>query len=120
MFTEAGFWRVRHCDQARAIENQVYFVHCPAVGEPGSPLPKGYGRAPILSPYYNDWPANGIIAEAETNKDTVITRIVDMEDFYENWKNGAATTFKGRTRREDKFAKHEPYWGARHHPDIVI
>ena len=27
-FTEYGFWRVRHCAQARAIENQVYFVHC--------------------------------------------------------------------------------------------
>jgi predicted amidohydrolase len=26
-FTEYGFWRVRHCAQARAIENQVYFVH---------------------------------------------------------------------------------------------
>ncbi|MED3691133.1 nitrilase-related carbon-nitrogen hydrolase [Peribacillus butanolivorans] len=36
-FTEAGFWRVRHCAHARAIENQVYFVHCPTVGEPGDP-----------------------------------------------------------------------------------
>ena len=27
-FTEYGFWRVRHCAQARAIENQIYFVHC--------------------------------------------------------------------------------------------
>jgi predicted amidohydrolase len=108
-FTEAGFWRVRHCAQARAIENQVYFVHCPAVGEPGDPLPNGYGRASILSPCDRDWPANGVIVEAETNQHMVITGIVDMEALYANRKNGAATTFKDRTRREDLYAKYEPY-----------
>ncbi|MGE6377015.1 nitrilase-related carbon-nitrogen hydrolase [Peribacillus muralis] len=32
-FTEAGFWRVRHCAHARAIENQVYIVHCPTFSD---------------------------------------------------------------------------------------
>jgi len=35
-FTEYGFWRVRHCAQARAVENQVYFVHCCTGGQPGA------------------------------------------------------------------------------------
>lgn len=110
-FTEAGFWRVRHCAHARAIENQVYFVHCPTVGEPGSPLPNGYGRASILSPCDSTWPANGIVAEAVMNEHTIITGTVDMDELYENRKSGAATTFKDRNRRKDMYAKYEPYEG---------
>ncbi|WP_339228038.1 carbon-nitrogen hydrolase family protein [Oceanobacillus sp. FSL K6-2867] len=108
-FTEAGFWRVRHCAQARAIENQVYFVHCPTVGEPGDPLPNGYGHSSILSPCDSAWPANGVIAEAETNKEMVITGTVEIDELYENRKTGAATTFFDRTRREDVYTKYEPY-----------
>ncbi|CAH0159260.1 (R)-stereoselective amidase [Peribacillus sp. Bi96] len=108
-FTEAGFWRVRHCAHARAIENQVFFVHCPTVGEPGAPLPNGYGRASILSPCDNAWPANGIVAEAEMNEHTVITGTVDMDELYENRQSGAATTFKDRNRRKGMYAKYEPY-----------
>ncbi|MFE0507669.1 nitrilase-related carbon-nitrogen hydrolase [Peribacillus butanolivorans] len=108
-FTEAGFWRVRHCAHARAIENQVYFVHCPTVGEPGDPLPNGYGRASILSPCDKAWRANGVVAEAEVNKHTVITGTVDIDELYENRKSGAATTFKDRKRRKDVYTKYEPY-----------
>ncbi|MFC2946818.1 carbon-nitrogen hydrolase family protein [Virgibacillus sediminis] len=108
-FTEAGFWRVRHCAQARAIENQVYFVHCPTVGEPGDPLPNGYGRSSILSPCDHAWTANGIVAESETNTNTLVTGVVDIDDIYENRENGAATTFVDRTRREDVYAKYEPF-----------
>ncbi|KQU21458.1 amidohydrolase [Bacillus sp. Leaf13] len=108
-FTEAGFWRVRHCAHARAIENQVYFVHCPTVGEPGDPLPNGYGRASILSPCDKAWLANGVVAEAEVNKHTVITGTVDINELYENRKSGAATTFKDRKRRKDVYTKYEPY-----------
>ncbi|MDM5294780.1 nitrilase-related carbon-nitrogen hydrolase [Peribacillus simplex] len=108
-FTEAGFWRVRHCAHARAIENQVYFVHCPTVGEPGAPLPDGYGRASILSPCDSAWPANGIVVEAEMNEHTIITGTVDMDELYENRKSGAATTFNDRNRRKDMYAKYVPY-----------
>ncbi|MFE4351289.1 nitrilase-related carbon-nitrogen hydrolase [Peribacillus butanolivorans] len=108
-FTEAGFWRVRHCAHARAIENQVYFVHCPTVGEPGDPLSNGYGRASILSPCDKAWLANGVVAEAEVNKHTVITGTVDIDELYENRKSGAATTFKDRKRRKDVYTKYEPY-----------
>jgi predicted amidohydrolase len=108
-FTEAGFWRVRHCAQARAIENQVYFVHCPTVGEPGDPLPNGYGRSSILSPCDNAWTPNGIVAESETNTHTLVTGTVDIDELYENRKTGAATTFIDRTRREDVYSKYEPF-----------
>lgn len=108
-FTEAGFWRVRHCAQARAIENQVYFVHVPTVGEPGGPLPNGFGRSSILSPCDHAWNPDGIVAESETNVETVVTGTVNIDELYENRKTGAATTFVDRTRREDVYTKYEPY-----------
>ncbi|TQR12311.1 carbon-nitrogen hydrolase family protein [Psychrobacillus soli] len=108
-FTKAGFWRVRHCAQARAIENQVYFVHCPTVGEPGSPLPNGYGRSSILSPCDNPWTPNGIVAESEINTHTIVTGTVDLDELYQNRKTGAATTFLDRTRRENLYTKYEPF-----------
>ncbi|HEY0087781.1 MAG TPA: nitrilase-related carbon-nitrogen hydrolase, partial [Candidatus Lokiarchaeia archaeon] len=60
---EHGFWRVRHCCQARAIENQIYVVHSCFVGTPLNKAMSGWGRASILSPCESPWPPNGIIAE---------------------------------------------------------
>ncbi|WP_261798100.1 carbon-nitrogen hydrolase family protein [Brevibacillus massiliensis] len=108
-FTEHGFWRVRHCAQARCIENQVYFVHCPTVGNPGNPVPTGFGKASILSPCDAQWAPNGVVAEAEWNQNMVITGTVDLDALYENRKSGAATTFFDRERREELYAKYEPY-----------
>jgi len=105
-FTEAGFWRVRHCAQARAIENQVYFVHCPTVGEPGAPVQRGYGKSSIISPCDLAWNANGVVAGAELNAHTVITGTVDIDELYRNRKAGAATTFNDRTRRADLYKKY--------------
>lgn len=112
--SEAGFWRVRHCAQARCIENQIYFVHCCTVGEPGpplSPLLNGFGRSSILSPCDTPWTPNGIVVEAETNKNTVITGKVDLDALYENRERGAAPTFRDRTRRTEVYRKYKPYMG---------
>ncbi|OMP65742.1 nitrilase-related carbon-nitrogen hydrolase [Domibacillus epiphyticus] len=109
-FSEAGFWRVRHCAQARSIENQVYFVHCPTVGDPAIPVSAaGYGRASILSPCDLAFPYNGVVTEAGTNQNTVITGTVDIDELYKNRKSGAATTFYDRTRRESMYAKYPPF-----------
>jgi len=108
-FSERGFWRVRHCAQARCIENQIYFVHCCTIGHPGAPLPDGFGRSSILSPCDTAWPANGIVAEAETNRAMVVTGKVDIDELYENRKTGAATTFRDRIRREPVYRKYDPY-----------
>jgi predicted amidohydrolase len=108
-FTEAGFYRVRHCAQARCIENQVYFVHCPTVGDAGKPLSPGFGRASILSPCDLAWNANGVVAEARNNEHMVITGEVDIDELYINRKIGAATTFNDRTRRQAMYEKYEPY-----------
>lgn len=99
-FTEQGFWRVRHCAQARTIENQVYFVHCCLGGQPGGPLPNGWARSSVLGPCDLAWdnPA-GIIAQADANKEMTVTGTVDLDKLYENRKSGAATTYKDRRRQ---------------------
>jgi predicted amidohydrolase len=102
-FTEYGFWRVRHCAQSRAVENQVYFVHCCTIGEPGAPLPNGFGRSSILSPCDLPWTPNGIVAEAESNVEMVVRGEVDLDKLYENRDNGAAPTFRDRRRRAELY-----------------
>ena len=100
-FSENGFWRVRHCAQARCIENQVYFVHCATGGDllPG-PIPNGWTRSSILSPCDTPWSAkNGVIAEAKTNVQTVLRGTVDLDKLHENRANGVAPTFNDRRRR---------------------
>lgn len=108
-FTEAGFYRVRHSAQARCIENQVYVVHCPTVGNPGSSLSPGFGRAAILSPCDLAWNPDGVVVEANSNENMVITGEVDIDELYINRESGAATTYKDRTRRQSMYEKYAPY-----------
>lgn len=105
-FTEYGFWRVRHCAQARCIENQVYMVHCCLGGQPGDPLPNGWAQSSILSPCDTLWEsADGIVAEAETNREMVIHGEIDIDKLYENRETGAAPTFRDRRRRADLYTR---------------
>ncbi len=97
--SEHGFWRVRHCAQARAIENQIYVVHCCAVGAPGAPLPGGWGRSSILAPCDAPWPADGVLAQGEVNRECVIRAELDLESLLANRQTGAAPTFRDRRRR---------------------
>ncbi len=91
---EHGFWRVRHCAQARAIENQIYTVHSCMVGTPILQGMEGYGRSSILSPCEPPWPLNGIIAEAKTNEEMVITGELDIKLLHRKRKRGAALNLK--------------------------
>jgi predicted amidohydrolase len=94
---EHGFWRVRHSCQARAIENQIYVVHSCLVGIPlGIKMLEGWGRTSILSPCEEPWAPNGIIAEANTNEEMVITGEVDLKLLHKKRKRGVATTLNDR------------------------
>lgn len=105
-FTEAGFWRVRHCAAARAIENQVYVVHCPTVSHLDAPLAPGWARASVLSPCDLAFPADGVLVEARTNVQDVITYELDLDLLHENRRSGAATTHTDRGRRRDLYTKY--------------
>lgn len=105
-FTEAGFWRVRHCAAARAIENQVYVVHCPTVSHLDAPLSPGWARASVLSPCDVVFPSNGVLAEARTNEQDAVSWELDLDLLAENRRSGAATTHKDRGRRRDLYEKY--------------
>ena len=104
-FSEFGFWRVRHCAQARAIENQIYFVHCATGGKlPKGPMPNGWTRSSILGPCDQPWSApNGVIAEARTNVQMVLHGVVDLDKLHHNRDTGVAPTFRDRRRRADVY-----------------
>lgn len=101
--TEAGFWRVRHCLAARAIENQVYAVHATVTSPARGPWPGAWGRSAILGPCDVGWPDDGVIDESAPNTDAVARADLDLERLAENRKTGAATTYADRRRRADRY-----------------
>jgi predicted amidohydrolase len=101
--TEAGFWRVRHCLAARAIENQIYTLHSGAGSVARGPWPGAWARSSVLGPCDAGWPDDGILAETAPNVDDVVVVDVDLERLAENRKTGAATTFADRRRRAERY-----------------
>lgn len=76
----AGFWRVRYCCHARAVENQVYVVHSALVG--GLPavryLEQSWGRSGIITPCDVPFPPAGLAADGEWNQGLCVVGEVDM------------------------------------------
>jgi predicted amidohydrolase len=93
---EHGFWRVRHCSQASAIQNQVYVVHSCLVGNPPLKGMEGWGKSSILSPCELPWNPNGIIIESKENEETVITAELDLKLLHRKRKRASAPTLKDR------------------------
>jgi predicted amidohydrolase len=68
---DSGYWRVRHCAQARCIENQVYVLNCCLIGDWGFPGRAFWGMNSMLCPCDRRFPAKGILAEGPTNQEAV-------------------------------------------------
>ncbi|CAM1334937.1 GNAT family N-acetyltransferase [Tenacibaculum aestuariivivum] len=79
--TQNGYSRVRHCAQARAIENECYVAIAGSVGN----LPKvnnmdiQYAQSMVFTPCDFSFPANGIKAEATTNTEMILIADVDLD-----------------------------------------
>ncbi len=77
--TQNGYTRVKHCAQARAIENECYVAIAGCVGN----LPRvnnmdiQYAQTAVFTPSDFAFPSNGIKAEATPN--TEMTLIVDVD-----------------------------------------
>lgn len=69
-----GFFRVRYCAHARAIENQMYVIHSPTVGSlPMVPaVSLNYGQAAILTPSDFAFSRDGILAEGNFNQEMMV------------------------------------------------
>lgn len=102
--TAAGYWRVRHCSQARAIENQLYVALSGLVGSmPGvEQADVGYCQAGIFAPCDKPFPANGIIAVGSTNRNGIVCASADLELLAHNRTYGGVAPFYDR--RPDLYA----------------
>jgi predicted amidohydrolase len=93
---EHGYWRVRIGAMARALENQVYTVHAPVIGEapfcPGSPV--NAGAAGIFAPSDKGFPPGGVVALGEMNVEQWVHATVDLDLMQQVRASGAVQTFR--------------------------
>jgi len=101
--TQNGYSRVRHCSQARAIENECYVALAGSVGN----LPNvhnmdmQFAQSAVFTPCDFAFPTNGIKAEATPNSEMVLIADVDIDLLTELHNLGSVTNLQDR--RKDIF-----------------
>lgn len=96
--TQNGYTRVKHCAQARAIENECYVAVAGCVGN----LPKvnnmdiQYAQAAVFTPSDFAFPSNGIKAEATPNTEMTLIVDVDIEALKALHEHGSVQIMKDR------------------------
>ena len=108
-YTERGYYRVRHCCAARAVENQIYVAECHQAGALSIPVDQpftGFGKSCILGPIDDQTMVNnGVLVEAEEgDKETVVFGEVDIETLERSRQCSEATILKDR--RPETYKKH--------------
>jgi predicted amidohydrolase len=98
--TQNGYSRVRHCAQARAIENECYVAIAGSVGN----LPRvhnmdiQYAQSAVFTPCDFAFPSNGIKAEATQNTEMILVVDVDFDLIRELHNFGSVRNLKDRRR----------------------
>lgn len=101
--TQNGFSRVRHCAQARAIENECYVAIAGSVGN----LPKvqnmdiQFAQSMVFTPCDFAFPTNGVKAETTQNSEMILIADVDIDLLRELNQFGSVRNLKDR--RTDLF-----------------
>jgi predicted amidohydrolase/GNAT superfamily N-acetyltransferase len=101
--TQNGYSRVKHCSQARAIENECYVAIAGSVGN----LPNvhnmdiQYAQSMVFTPCDFAFPSNGIKAEATPNTEMILITEVDLTLLRELNQSGSVRNLKDR--RKDVF-----------------
>lgn len=101
--TQNGYSRVRHCSQARAIENECYVAIAGSVGN----LPRvhnmdmQYAQSMVFTPCDFSFPATGIKAEATPNTEMMLVCDVDLDLLKDLNKFGSVRNLNDR--RKDVF-----------------
>ncbi|CAA6606296.1 Hydrolase YhcX [Rhodospirillaceae bacterium LM-1] len=96
--TKNAYLRLRHCAQARAIENECYVVITGSVGN----LPNvenmdiQYSQAAILTPSDFSFPHDGVAAEATPNTETVLIADLDLSLLKELHMHGSVRNLMDR------------------------
>jgi predicted amidohydrolase/GNAT superfamily N-acetyltransferase len=101
--TQNGYSRVRHCAQARAIENECYVAIAGSVGN----LPNvhnmdiQFAQSMVFTPCDFAFPTTGIKAEATPNTEMILIADVDLDLLRELNQFGSVRNL--RDRRKDLF-----------------
>jgi predicted amidohydrolase/GNAT superfamily N-acetyltransferase len=96
--TKNGYLRVRHCAQARAIENECYVVITGSVGN----LPKvenldvQYAQSSVFSPSDFAFPHDAVMAETTPNTEMIMFSDLDLEKLTLVRDEGSVTNLKDR------------------------
>lgn len=98
--TEHGYWRVRHCCEARAIENQLFVAMSSIVlGDPKfEEIDAHYGRSAIFSPCDTGFQANGLLAEGETNREGLCIATVEIQQIKKVRQTGSVLNLRDAIR----------------------
>jgi predicted amidohydrolase len=77
----AGYHRVRHACAARALENQIYVVHTPTVGDAPwiAAMEKNVGAAAFLAPPDSRLPADGMVSQGALNEPQWVYASLDLD-----------------------------------------
>jgi predicted amidohydrolase/GNAT superfamily N-acetyltransferase len=98
--TQNGYSRVRHCAQARAIENECYVAIAGSVGN----LPRvhnmdiQYAQSMVFTPCDFSFPTNGIKAEATPNAEMILIADVELDLLKELHNYGSVKNLKDRRK----------------------
>ncbi len=91
-----GWFRVRACAQARAIENQMYIVHSSTVGGlPGlAAVALNYGQAGLLTPSDYPFARDGVLADGVANQEMLVVGEFDMQALEHSLEHGTVRPLK--------------------------
>lgn len=101
--TKNAYLRVRHCAQARAIENECYVAIAGSIGNLPSVdnLDVQYAQSAVFSPSDFTFPQDAIMAETTPNTEMIIFSDLDLDKLRVLRNEGAVTNMKDR--REDLY-----------------
>ncbi len=79
--TLSGYYRVRHSCAARALENQIYVIQSPTVGEApwSAALDVNTGAAAFFAPPDHRFPSDGILAQGELDEPQWVYADLDLD-----------------------------------------
>ncbi|TCS43314.1 bifunctional GNAT family N-acetyltransferase/carbon-nitrogen hydrolase family protein [Reinekea marinisedimentorum] len=103
--TKNSYLRVRHCAQARAIENECYVVLAGSVGNlpQVESLDVQYGQSAMLSPSDFAFPHDAILSEATPNTEMLLFSDMDLDKLRLLHTEGTVRNLKDR--REDVYRR---------------
>ncbi|MFG6157559.1 GNAT family N-acetyltransferase [Halomonas sp. 1390] len=101
--TKNGYLRVRHCAQARAIENECYVVLCGSVGNVPSieNMEIQYAQSSVFSPSDFAFPHDAVLSETTPNTEMIMFSDLDLTRLTVVRAEGSVTNLKDR--RKDLF-----------------